>query len=101
MDELFNRFYIMVDYGWNYLCWCLFIQKKTKKHNYLSWKYVQMITYILSMLLGYIVVFMFSQLWNDYKWKCSALAGTIILIAVVKIVRCFWNSIWKTNNRNI
>lgn len=76
-------------------------RKKTKKHNYLSWKYVQMITYILSMLLGYIVVFMFSQLWNDYKWKCSALAGTIILITVVKIVRCFWNSIWKTNNRNI
>lgn len=76
-------------------------RKKTKKHNYLSWKYVQMITYILSMFLGYIVVFMFSQLWNDYKWKCSALAGTIILIAVVKIVRCFWNSIWKTNNRNI
>lgn len=79
----------------------IYTEKKTKKHNYLSWKYVQMITYILSMLLGYIVVFMFSQLWNDYKWKCSALAGTIILIAVVKIVRCFWNSIWKTNNRNI
>ena len=60
-------------------------RKKTKKHNYLSWKYVQMITYIL----------------NDYEWKCSALAGTIILITVVKIVRFFWNSIWKTNNRNI
>lgn len=75
-------------------------ERQTKKFVDLFRKYVQMIVYMLCMMIGYLILFLISYVWNMCQWKGSAFAWAIMLLIMWKFAYMVFCWIWRTRNRD-
>lgn len=75
-------------------------EKQTMKIIGIFRKYAQMIMYMFCMLIGYLIAFLLAYIWNFFQWKCSAIAGAIILVIVWKIAYICYGLIWRKKDKH-
>lgn len=97
-----------VTYGIGFLMGCLFLgivflgvyyhENKVKKILQIYKKYAQLTTYIIFMLMGYLIVYIIVYIGNEKNWRASAALGAILLLVCWKASYFFFGLVWGEKN---
>lgn len=97
-----------VTYGIGFLMGCLFLgivflgvyyhENEVKKILQIYKKYAQLTTYIIFMLMGYLIVYIIVYIGNEKNWRASAALGAILLLVCWKASYFFFGLVWGEKN---